>query len=204
MSTTPATAPSKPRLRQRYEDVAVPALMKQFGLKNRLQVPRLVKVVVNMGVGGAALEIKLMETATQDMAVITGQKPLVTRAKKSISNFKIREGQPVGCKVTMRGRRMYEFLDRLINVALPRIRDFQGISPKSFDEHGNYALGLKEQSVFPEIDVNKITRPQGMDIIIVTTTRNRDHSRALLKQLGMPFREETQSPTPAAAGTQGV
>jgi len=176
-------------MKERYEKEVVPQLMKTFGYKNVMQVPRVTKVVVNMGVGQGAQDSKLLDSAVRDMATITGQKPVVTRAKRSISNFKIRQGMRIGCKVTLRGARMYEFLDRLFNVALPRVRDFGGISPDSFDGHGNFAMGLREQLVFPEIDYDKIDKIRGMDIIITTNARTDEEARALLRALGMPFRE---------------
>ena len=180
---------SKPRMKEKYQKEALPSLMKAFGYKNVMQVPRLEKAVVNMGVGGAAHDSKLLDSAMNDMAEITGQRPRITKARKSISNFKIREGNLVGCKVTLRGARMYEFLDRLFNVALPRVRDFGGVNPDSFDGRGNFALGLREQLVFPEIDYNKMDKVRGMDIIIVTNAKSDEEARALLKALGMPFRE---------------
>jgi len=180
---------SKPRMKEKYQKEAVPGLMKAFGYKNVMQVPRLEKAVVNMGVGGAAHDSKLLDNAMNDMAEITGQRPRITKARKSMSNFKIRQGNLVGCAVTLRGARMYEFLDRLFNVALPRVRDFGGVNPDSFDGRGNFALGLREQLVFPEIDYNKMDKVRGMDIIIVTNARSDEEARALLKALGMPFRE---------------
>ncbi|MDX8401608.1 MAG: 50S ribosomal protein L5 [Mariprofundaceae bacterium] len=176
------------RLKQFYREKAVPAMQKDYGYKNPMQIPRITKIVVNMGVGEAAQNVKLLDGALADMAAITGQKPVVTRARKSIANFKLREGMPVGCRVTLRGDRMWEFLDRLINIALPRIRDFKGVSPKSFDGRGNYTLGVKEQIIFPEIDYDKVDRIRGMDITICTTAENDDEGRALLAQFGMPFR----------------
>jgi len=176
-----------PRLLERYRKVIVPELSKKFNYKNPLQAPRIQKIVLNMGVGAGIQDIKIVEQALQDMGTIAGQKPVMTRAKKAIANFKIRKGLPIGCKVTLRGARMYEFLDRLLNIALPRIRDFRGVSPKSFDEKGNYSLGIKEQSIFPEIDVDKVQRIQGMDIIINIKTDSKDESYELLKLFGMPF-----------------
>jgi len=175
------------RLLERYKQEIVPALSKEFNYKNSLQAPRLKKIVLNMGVGIASQDIKILEQAMADLAIITGQKPMITRARKSIANFKIRKGLPIGCKVTLRGARMYEFLDRLINVALPRIRDFRGIPANSFDQKGNYSLGLTEQGIFPEINVDKIARQQGMDIIININSRSREESYSLLKSFGMPF-----------------
>ena len=184
-----STATSMPRLKERYRAEIVPALKDDFGLDNVMQVPRVVKVVVNMGVGEAARDSKLIDGAVKDLAAITGQKPTVTKARKSIAQFKLREGQPIGAHVTLRGDRMWEFLDRLLSVALPRIRDFRGLSPKQFDGNGNYTFGLNEQSMFHEIDQDKIDRVRGMDITVVTTAKNDDEGRALLKQLGFPFKE---------------
>jgi len=178
-----------PRLRERFRSTVIPALMKERGYANPWQVPRLEKVVVNMGVGDARDNAKVMDFATADLQAITGQKPIVTRARKSIANFKLREGVAIGAKVTLRGARMYEFLDRLLNVALPRVRDFKGVPPKGFDGRGNYALGLREQLIFPEIVYDKVDKVRGMDIVIVTTARTDEDARALLTHLGMPFRE---------------
>ena len=177
------------RLLERYQKEIAPALEKKLGRKNRLSLPRLEKIVVNMGVGKALQEKNRMELAAEQLAQITGQKALITKAKKAVSGFRLRENNPIGCKVTLRGRRMYEFLDRLISIALPRIRDFRGVNPKSFDGHGNYSLGLAEQLVFPEIDPDKVTFTQGMDVTFVTTTNNDDEARELLRAFGMPFRE---------------
>jgi large subunit ribosomal protein L5 len=185
----PAEPPRPPRLRQTYRDQVVPALMQRFGYKNRMQVPRLQKIVVNMGLGDAIQNSKLLDAAVEDMRQITGQQPVVTRAKKSIANFKLREGMSIGCRVTLRGPRMYEFFDRLVNVALPRIRDFRGVPTKSFDGRGNYTLGLKEQINFPEIDYDKIMQLMGMDITFVTTARSDEESRELLALMNMPFRK---------------
>jgi large subunit ribosomal protein L5 len=176
------------RLREKYVKQVIPALMKEFSYTNPMQVPRLDKVVVNMGVGDASQNIKLLDTAVDELTRITGQKPQTTRAKKAISNFKIRENMPIGAKVTLRGQRMYEFLDRLMSIALPRIRDFRGVPSRSFDGRGNYTLGVKEQIIFPEIEYEKVTRVQGMDICIITTARTDNEGKALLKNLGMPFR----------------
>jgi large subunit ribosomal protein L5 len=167
----------------------VAALMKERGYTNPNEIPRLAKVVINMGLGEARDNVKILDTAVADLQIIAGQKPVITKAKKSIANFKIRAGMPIGVKVTLRGARMYEFVDRLVNVALPRVRDFKGVSPKSFDGRGNYALGLKEQVIFPEILYDKIDKVRGMDVIICTTARSDDEARALLTQLGVPFRE---------------
>jgi len=177
------------RLKSRYRSEIAPALKSQFGFKNPMQIPTLVKIVVNMGVGEAARDSKLIEGAVRDLATITGQKPQVTKSRKSIAQFKLREGQPIGAHVTMRGDRMWEFADRLLSISLPRIRDFRGLSPKQFDGKGNYTFGLTEQVVFPEIEQDKVDRPRGMDITIVTTAKNDDEGRALLKALGFPFRE---------------
>ena len=177
------------RLKARYKAEVVPALQKEFNFSNVMQIPTLTKVVVNMGVGEAARDSKLIEGAIRDLTTITGQKPLVTRAKKSIAQFKLREGQPIGAHVTLRNDRMWEFMDRLLSISLPRIRDFRGLSPKQFDGKGNYTFGLTEQVVFPEIEQDKIDRPRGMDITIVTTAKNDEEGRALLKALGFPFKE---------------
>jgi large subunit ribosomal protein L5 len=180
---------SKPRLKQRYQDEIKSSLQEQFGHGNVMQVPGVVKVVVNMGVGDAARDSKLIEGAVRDLTAITGQKPVVTRARKSIAQFKLREGMPIGAHVTLRGDRMWEFLDRLLSLALPRIRDFRGLNPGQFDGRGNYTFGLTEQVMFHEIDQDKVDRPRGMDITIVTTAPNDEQGRALLKQLGFPFKE---------------
>ena len=184
--TTTATSP---RLKARYAEQIKPAMQEQFGYGNIMQVPGLTKVVVNMGVGEAARDSKLIEGALRDLTAITGQKPVVTRARKSIAQFKLREGMPIGAHVTLRGDRMWEFLDRLVSVALPRIRDFRGLSGKQFDGRGNYTFGLNEQSMFHEIDQDSIDRVRGMDITVVTTATNDDEGRALLKALGFPFKE---------------
>lgn len=178
-----------PRLRARYTDEIRAELQKQFNYANVMQIPALTKVVVNMGVGEAARDAKLMEGAIRDLTAITGQKPLVRKARKSIAQFKLREGQPIGAKVTLRGDRMWEFLDRLITIALPRIRDFRGLSDKQFDGHGNYTFGLNEQSMFHEIDIDKIDRTRGMDITLVTTATTDDEGRVLCRLLGFPFKE---------------
>ena len=177
------------RLKARYRSEIAGALKTQFGYKNPMQVPTLVKIVVNMGVGEAARDSKLIEGAVRDLAIITGQKPQVTKSRKSIAQFKLREGMPIGAHVTMRGDRMWEFADRLLSISLPRIRDFRGLSPKQFDGKGNYTFGLTEQVVFPEIEQDKVDRPRGMDITFVTTAKNDDEGRALLKALGFPFKE---------------
>ncbi len=192
----PDTETFVPRLKERYQNQTVPALMKEFGYKNIMQVPKLEKVVINMGVGVAGQtggDPKLLDNAIRDLTTITGQKPAVTRAKKSIANFKLREGARVGAKVTLRGVRMYEFLDRLFNLTLPRVRDFQGINPNSFDGRGNFAMGMKEQLTFPEIEYDKVDKIRGMDIIIVTTANNDAEARYLLHQLGLPFRQSGQT-----------
>jgi large subunit ribosomal protein L5 len=177
------------RLKERYKNEILPALTKEYNYRNVMQAPRLEKIVINMGVGTALQDPKTLDAAVKDMTIISGQRPVITRAKKSIAAFKIREGMRIGCKVTLRGVRMYEFLDRLINSALPRVRDFQGLNPNSFDGRGNYALGLKEQLVFPEIDYDSIDRLRGMDIIINTTAASDEEARSLLRGFGMPFRE---------------
>ena len=177
------------RLKERFQQTVVPGLLKERGYTNLWQVPRLHKIVISMGVGEARDNAKVMDFAVADLQAITGQKPLITRAKKSIANFKLREGVPIGAKVTLRGARMYEFFDRLINVALPRVRDFKGVPPRGFDGRGNYALGLREQLIFPEIVYDKVDKVRGMDVNIVTTARTDEDAKALLTHLGMPFRE---------------
>ncbi len=178
-----------PRMRERFRSAVVPAMMKERGYSNPFQVPRLEKVVINMGVGEGKENAKVLDFATADLQAIAGQKPVITRAKKSIANFKLRENVPIGCKVTLRGPRMYEFLDRLVNVALPRVRDFKGVPPKGFDGRGNYNMGLKEQIIFPEIVYDKVDKVRGMDITMVTTARTDEEAKALLTHLGVPFRE---------------
>ena len=175
------------RLRSQYDTEIIDAMMNKFGYKNRLAVPKIEKVVVNIGLGEAKENAKVIEHATNDIAIITGQKPVVTKAKKSISAFKLREGMPVGCKVTLRGSKMYSFVDRLINVAIPRVRDFRGVSPDSFDGRGNYTLGIKEQLIFPEISYDQIDKLRGMEVVIVTTAQTDEEARELLSQFGMPF-----------------
>ena len=177
----------EPRLKTIYNDVVRPKLIEEFGYKNVMEVPTIEKVVLNMGVGEATQDTKKVQSAASDLALIAGQKPVVTRAKKSIATFKLRENMPIGCKVTLRRQRMFEFLDRLVNIALPRVRDFRGVSAKSFDGRGNYALGLKEQLVFPEVDYDKIDQVRGMDIVIVTTARTDAEAKALLRGFDMPF-----------------
>jgi large subunit ribosomal protein L5 len=186
----PKAAPkTPPRLKERFEKEIAPALMKEFELGNPMAVPRLHKIVINMGVGEATQNAKLLDPAVNELGQITGQKPVVTRAKKSIAAFKVRENMPIGAMVTLRGPRMYEFLDRLVNVALPRVRDFRGVSTKSFDGRGNYTLGLRDQLVFPEIDYAKVDKTKGMNVTIVTTARSDNEARSLLRHLGMPFRQ---------------
>ena len=175
------------RLKEQYESEIVPALVKQFDYKNPMEVPKLVKIVVNMGVGEAKENVKLLDAAVADMETITGQHVVRTKAKKSIANFKLREGMPIGCKVTLRGERMYEFADRLINLALPRVRDFRGVNPNAFDGRGNYALAIKEQLIFPEIEYDKVDKVRGMDVIFVTTAKTDEEARELLRLFNMPF-----------------
>ncbi|MCG8402773.1 MAG: 50S ribosomal protein L5 [Firmicutes bacterium] len=177
-----------PRLKDKYRSDVVKAMMEKFGYKNVMQVPRLEKVVVNMGVGEAIQNSKIIDAAVNDMMTITGQRPVVTKAKKSIAAFKLRQGMTIGCKVTLRGNRMYEFVDRLFSISLPRVRDFRGVSPKSFDGRGNYSMGVKEQLIFPEIDYDKIDKIRGMDIIFVTTAGSDEEARELLRLMGMPFK----------------
>ena len=184
---SPAAPKSPSRLRERYHREMVPALMKRFEFKNLFQVPRPVKVIINMGLGEAVENVKVIDSAVGELATITGQRPVVTRAKKSEAGFKLRTGMPIGCKVTLRGDRMYEFLNRFLNIALPRIRDFRGVSPHSFDGRGNYALGVKEQLIFPEIKYDKVDMVRGMDVCIHTTAQNDEEARALLEQFGFPF-----------------
>lgn len=178
------------RLKDKYVNEVAPALLQKFSYKNVMEIPKLEKIVINMGVGEAVGNPKVMDAAVSDLTKISGQKPVVTRAKKSIAAFKLREGMAIGTKVTLRGQRMYEFMDRLFNVALPRVRDFRGVSAKAFDGRGNYTLGLKEQLIFPEIEYDKIDKLRGMDVVFVTTAKSDEEARELLKQLGMPFREQ--------------
>ncbi|MGB5194358.1 MAG: 50S ribosomal protein L5 [Polyangiales bacterium] len=178
----------EPRLIKKYKDEVLPQLMKDFGLKNIMEAPKLDRIVINMGLGEAVQNAKIVESAVEELTAITGRKPVVTRAKKSIASFKLREGMPIGVMVTLRGEQMYDFLDRLISVALPRTRDFKGISPKAFDGRGNYTLGVREQIIFPEINYDKIDKIKGMNITFVTTAKTDEQGRALLKSLGMPFR----------------
>jgi large subunit ribosomal protein L5 len=187
-----ATKAPPPRLHGKYNKEIVPALGQKFGRENRLSLPRLSKIVINMGVGKALQDKERMKQAAEHLALIAGQRPQITKARMAVSGFRLREGNEIGCRVTLRGRRMYEFLDRLINVALPRIRDFRGVNPRSFDGNGNYSMGLTEQLVFPEIDPDKATFTQGMDITFVTSTRNDDEARELLRAFGMPFRDESK------------
>ena len=176
------------KLKEVYQEKAVPALMKRFNYKNRMEVPKLEKIVINMGLGEAIQNIKILDSAVQELSQITGQKPVITKAKKSIAQFKLRTGMPIGCMVTLRKERMYEFFSRLVNVTLPRVRDFKGLSGKSFDGRGNYALGIREQLIFPEIHYDKIDKVKGMNIVIVTTAKTDEEGKELLKLLGMPFR----------------
>ena len=176
-----------PRLKQRFRDELVPALQSELGLDNVMQVPRLDKIVVNMGIGDAVKDARMLDAAVEDLTIITGQKPVITKARKSIAGFKLREGMPIGAKVTLRGDRMWEFYDRLVSLALPRIRDFRGMGPRSFDGHGNYTMGVTEQLIFPEIDYDKVAQVRGMDITIVTTATTDDEARSLLAALGFPL-----------------
>src|SRR5215831_14032997 len=177
------------RLKERYQKEIAPAIAKEFGIQNRMAIPRLNKIVLNMGMGEAIANAKVLDTAVEELKAIAGQKPVITRAKKSIASFKLREKMPIGVMVTLRGEQMYEFFDRLVSIALPRVRDFRGVSPKAFDGRGNYTIGIREQLIFPEIDFNKVDKLRGMNISIVTTARDDDQARALLKALGMPFRQ---------------
>ncbi len=191
-AAAPKKAPERipiPRLKQRYHDAVVPALMKEFSYKNPMQAPKLVKVVLNVGMGEAISNAKALDHAADELGRISGQRPVITRAKKSIATFKLREGMPIGCMVTLRRERMYEFLDRFISAALPRIRDFKGVSSKSFDGRGNYTIGIKEQVIFPEIEIDKVDSVHGLDIVIVTTAKTDEEGRALLGHLGMPYRK---------------
>jgi large subunit ribosomal protein L5 len=178
------------RLKEKYVNEVAGRLKEKFSYKNVMQIPKLEKVVINMGVGEAIQNAKAIDAAVGDLALITGQKPVVTKAKKSIAGFKLRAGMPIGCKVTLRGQRMYEFVDKLFNVTLPRVRDFRGVSPKSFDGRGNYTLGVREQLIFPEVEYDKIDKVRGMDIIFVTNAQTDEEGRVLLKEMGMPFREQ--------------
>jgi large subunit ribosomal protein L5 len=176
------------RLKERYQKEVAPAIAKEFGIENPMAVPRLDKIVLNMGMGEAVANAKVLDTAVEELKAIAGQKPVITRAKKSIASFKLRQGMPIGVMVTLRGEQMYEFFDRLVSIALPRVRDFRGVSPKAFDGRGNYTIGVREQLIFPEIDFNKVDKLRGMNICIVTTAPDDDQARSLLKALGMPFR----------------
>ena len=193
MANPKNVAAEKPRLHRQYLDEVVPALVKEFRYKNAMQAPRLEKIVINIGLGEAIQNGRAIDAASNDLKTITGQAPIMIRARKSVAAFKLREGMPIGVKVTLRGRHMYEFLDKLVNVALPRIRDFRGIDPKAFDGHGNYTLGLREQLVFPEIDYDKIDRLRGMEVCVVTTAKTDDEGRALLSHFNMPFRKGQQA-----------
>ena len=177
------------RLNQKYKETVVPALMKQFNYKSVMEVPYIDKVVINIGVGDAIANSKALDDAVAELAAITGQAPVITKAKKSIANFKVREGMPIGCKVTLRREKMYDFLDKLMNISLPRVRDFRGVSDTSFDGRGNYTLGIKEQIIFPEIDYDKINKVRGMDVVIVTTAKTNEEAKALLSEMGMPFKK---------------
>jgi large subunit ribosomal protein L5 len=187
-----------PRMRSRYDETIVKAMTEKFGYKNLLEVPKLEKITLNMGVGEASQDKKKVQTAAEEMELIAGQKPVITKAKKSIAQFKLREGMPIGCKVTLRRERMYEFLDRLITIAMPRIRDFRGLNPKSFDGRGNYAMGLKEQIIFPEISYDRIEKVRGMDIIVTTTAKTDEEARELLRLFGFPFPAEQEAEKEAA------
>lgn len=186
--STPDSQAGVSRVVERYKDQVIPALIKEFGYKNPMQVPRLNRIVLNVGMGEAIQNVKLLESAATELGIITGQRPVITRAKKAIAGFKLRQGMPIGVKVTLRARRMYEFFDRLVSVALPRIRDFRGVSAKAFDGRGNYTLGLKEQLIFPEIQYDAVASIHGMDITFVTTAKTNDEGKALLRQMGIPFR----------------
>ncbi|MDA9918343.1 50S ribosomal protein L5 [Erythrobacter sp.] len=188
-----------PRMKAKFDEQIVKAMTEKFGYKNRMQVPRIEKITLNMGVGEASQDKKKVATAAEEMALIAGQKPVITKAKKSIAQFKLREGMPIGCKVTMRRERMYEFVDRLVTIAMPRIRDFRGLNPKSFDGRGNYAMGLKEQIVFPEISYDKIDQVRGMDIIVTTTANTDDEARELLRLFGFPFQGDADKAQKEAA-----
>jgi large subunit ribosomal protein L5 len=187
-----------PRLKSRYDEVVAKAMTERFGYKNAMEVPKIEKITINMGVGEGSQDKKKVQTAADEMALISGQKPVITKAKKSIAQFKLREGMPIGCKVTLRRERMYEFLDRLITVAMPRIRDFRGLNPKSFDGRGNYAMGLKEQIIFPEISYDQIDKVRGMDIIVTTTAKTDDEARELLRLFGFPFPQDAADAQQAA------
>jgi len=198
------TSKKQATLQEFYNKQIVPAMMKKFGYKNALEVPRISKIAVNMGVGKGAEDIKIVEAAQAELSTITGQHAVITRAKKAISNFKIRENSPVGCRVTLRKRTMYEFFERLIRVALPRIRDFRGLSPRGFDQGGNYSFGVQEQNIFPEIETDRVLRPQGMHVTIVIHSKSREESYELLSLFGFPFRTKTEKVTAAPQETAGV
>ncbi len=202
--TDQQTQRTKPRLRAQYDDQIVPAMKERFSYSSVMQVPRVEKVVVNMGLGEALREPKILETAADDLGVITGQKAIITKARKSIAGFKLRAGMPIGAKVTLRGARMWEFVDRLLSIALPRIRDFRGLNPNAFDGRGNYTLGVTEQLIFPEIDYDKVTKQLGMDITIVTTARTNDEGYALLELLGFPFADRAARQDPDAANSRST
>ena len=176
------------RIKEKYDKDVIAKLVEQFKLKSKMEAPKIEKIVINMGVGKAQEDIKILESSMADLTTITGQKPVITRAKKAVANFKLRKGVPVGCKVTLRKAKMYDFLDRLINITLPRIRDFRGVSPNAFDQQGNYTIGITEQAIFPEIDIDKVKHVQGMDIVIVIKAKNKEQSKEMLRLLGMPFR----------------
>jgi len=188
-STATVTAPPEPRLRKQYEETIAPKLQEEFGYKNVNEIPRVDKIVVNVGLGEATVNPKLLDRAMEELALITGQKPIMRRAKKSVSNFKLREGQAIGCTVTLRGVRQWEFLDRLLSVALPRVRDFSGVSPKAFDGRGNYTFGVREQTIFPEVDYDQVEKVTGMNVTVVTTAQTDAEAKALLTHLGVPFRQ---------------
>lgn len=203
-TTAAVSSPKPPTLQEFYHKQIVPQMMKKFALKNALQVPRLAKIVVNMGVGKGAEDIKIVEAAANELTVITGQRAVVTRAKKAISNFKIRENSPVGCRVTLRKRIMYEFLEKLVRVALPRVHDFRGVSPRGFDQGGSFSFGITEQNIFPEIESDKITRSQGMDVsIVIRNSKSREQSYELLALFGVPFRQRIEKPVSTPAGFKG-
>ena len=197
-TTMSASSSARPRLWQRYEDTVLRSLMKQFAIRNRLAAPRFVKVVVNIGCGEAAHDAKVLEEAQQNLGIITGQKPLMTRAKKAVSNFRIKEGDPVGCKVTLRRTRMYEFFDRLVSTAIPRIRDFRGLSPKGFDGYGNYSFGIADVTIFPELHPDDLHYPLGMDVTVVTPADTVPQARALLEAFGVPFEKPSPSSQPTS------
>ena len=189
-----------PRLKQHFQEVVVPSLEREFGIENRMAVPRIEKVVLNVGLGEATQNIKLLDNAVEELALLAGQQPTITRARKSIAAFKVREGMPIGCRVTLRGDRMWYFLDRLISVALPRVRDFQGLPDRSFDGRGNYTLGIKDHLIFPDLDYDKVDRPKGVNVTIVTTAETNEQALHLLRELGMPFKRRREPEQQAAAG----